>query len=196
MPPATRAARWIRYDGARFRKIIPKNARKITTILPLTTGGVLLGTATQGVLRYEGTRLRPFHPSLAQLPITALAGIEEDLWAGTRDNGVIHLRAGHAEKFSEVEGLPDKAIHSLAVAGDRAWVGTSTGIAQFRGGKLERTLANGLLAKSLAANKTELLVGTLADGWLRIPLEARSSRAARERATTGGFLGPFGPRRH
>jgi ligand-binding sensor domain-containing protein len=183
---ATEGEGALSYDGTRLRKITPKNARKITTILPLTTGGVLLGTATHGVLRYDGTRLRPFHPSLAQLPITALAGIEEDLWAGTRDNGVIHLRAGHAEKFSETEGLPDKAIHSLAVDGDRAWVGTSTGIAQFRGGKLERTLAAGLLAKSISANKTELLVGTLADGWLRIPLETRPSRAAREEPGQGG----------
>ena len=61
--------------------------------------------------------------------------------------------------------MPDKAIHSLAVDGDRAWAGTSTGIAQFRGGKLERTLANGLLAKSIAVHKAELLVRILLDDW-------------------------------
>lgn len=179
---ATEGEGALSFDGMRFRRILPtpRTARKLRAILPLPTGAVLFGTAAHGVLRFDGTHLRPFHPALAGLAVTALAGAEDDLWIGTRDAGVVHLRAGHAERFSEPEGLPDKAVHSLAVSGDRAWVGTSTGIAAFRGGRFERTLAAGLLAQSILARGAELVVGTLTDGWLRIPLEGRAARPASE----------------
>jgi len=185
---ATEGEGALSFDGARFRRILPtpKGARKLRAILPLATGGVLFGTAEFGVLRYDGTHLRPFHPSLAGLAVTAMAGAEDDLWIGTRDAGVVHLHAGHAERFNEPDGLPDKSVHSVAVSGDRAWVGTSTGIAAFRAGKFQRTLANGLLAKSIAAQGDQILVGTLSDGWLRIPTEGRPARRPGEDASQGG----------
>ncbi|MFN0102702.1 MAG: hypothetical protein ACKV2U_11510 [Bryobacteraceae bacterium] len=174
---ATEGEGALSFDGARFRSILPapRTARKLSAILPLSTGGVLLGTGAHGVLRYDGTHLRPFHPSLVGISVTAMAGAEDDLWVGTRDAGVIHLNAGRAERFAEAEGLPDKAVHSVAANGDRTWVGTSTGIAAFRGGKFQRTLANGLLAKSIAARADDIVVGTLSDGWLRIPFEGRAA---------------------
>ncbi|HEU0124007.1 MAG TPA: hypothetical protein VFQ91_25975 [Bryobacteraceae bacterium] len=177
----------ISFDGTRLRRILPgvAAARKVRAVLPLATGAVLLGTAG-GVLRFDGAQLRPAHPALGSVAATALAGTEENLWVGTRDAGAVHLRAGHAERFGETEGLPDKAVHSLAVDGERAWIGTSTGIAVFQGGKAERTLANGLLAKSLAVRGSELLVGTLADGWLRIPLEGKAARTVRDDPGEGG----------
>lgn len=179
---ATEGEGALSFDGTRFRRILPtpRTARKLRAVLPLATGAVLFGTAAHGVLRFDGTHLRPFHPALAGLAVTALAGAEDDLWIGTRDSGAVHLRAGHAERFSEAEGLPDRAVHSLAVAGDRAWVGTSTGIASFRGGRFDRPLAAGLLARSMAARGTEIIVGTLTDGWLRIPLEGRAARPSGE----------------
>jgi len=185
---ATEGEGALSFDGSRFRRLLPtpRGARKITSILPLTTGGVLMGTATMGVLRFDGTHLRPAHPSLAALPVTALAGTEENLWVGTRDNGVFQLRAGHAERFAESEGLPDKAVHSITVQGDRAWVGTSTGIAAFHAGKVQRTLAKGMLVKTLANQGDDLLAGTLTDGWLRIPGEGRAPRVARDDVGEGG----------
>jgi len=185
---ATEGEGALSFDGTRFRRILPapRGARKVRSILPLATGGVLLGTAEHGVLRYDGTHLRPFHPSLALLAVTAMAGAEDNLWVGTRDAGVVHLRAGQAERFSESEGLPDKAVHSIAIEGDRAWAGTSTGIAFFQGGKFQRTLANGLLAKSITARGQEIVVGTLSDGWLRIPLEGRAARRALDDSNEGG----------
>lgn len=182
---ATEGEGALSFDGARIRRILPP-ARKVNAVLPLSTGAVLFGTVSQGVLRYDGTHLRPAHPSLASLAVTAIAGAEDDLWVGTRDAGVVHLRAGHAERFSEAEGLPDKAVHSIAVDGDRAWVGTSTGIAAFQDGKLQRVIGKGLLAKSLAARGNELLAGTLSDGWLRIPLEGRAPRPAAAGVSQGG----------
>lgn len=174
------------FDGTRLRRILPgpRGARRIRAVLPLATGAVLFGTATEGVLRFDGTRLRPAHPALAALAVTALAGTEENLWVGTRDGGVVHLRAGHAETYTEAEGLPDKAVHSLAVEGESAWIGTSTGIAVFEGGKLARTVGAGLLAKSIAVEKEAIVVGTLTDGWVRIPRNGRA--APRLRADLGG----------
>jgi ligand-binding sensor domain-containing protein len=185
---ATDGAGALSFDGSRFRLVLPSSApaRRVRSLLPLSTGAVLLGTAGGGVLRFDGSQLRPFHPALAGVAATALAGVEEDLWVGTRDAGVIHLRAGHAERFAEAEGLPDRSVHSLAAAGDRAFAGTSTGIAMFQDGRFQRVLGQGLLATSLTPRGGELLVATLADGWLRIPLEGRPTRLSNEDNRDGG----------
>lgn len=185
---ATEGEGALSFDGTRFRHVLPalRGARKIRAVLPLASGTVLFGTDAAGVLRYDGTKLRPFHPSLGSVAVTALGGVEEDLWAGTRDSGVVHLHAGQAERLTEAEGLPDNSIHSLVARGDRAWAGTSTGIAAFQSGKLQRVLGTGLLAKSLAVHGDDLLAGTLADGWLRIPMEGRAGRRGLSEAADGG----------
>ena len=62
-------------------------------------------------------------------------------------------------------------------------------------GELDRRInrfANGLLAKSITARGQELVVGTLSDGWLRIPVEGRATRqevdgrATRQELDEGG----------
>jgi ligand-binding sensor domain-containing protein len=185
---ATDGAGAISFDGARFRRILPSAApaRRIRSLLPLSTGAVLFGTAGAGVLRFDGSQLRPFHPALESLAVTSLAGVEENLWVGTRDAGVIHLRAGHAERFAEAEGLPDKTVHSLAAEGESAWAGTSTGIAMIQGGRFNRVLGQGLLATSITPRGGELLVATLADGWLRVPLDGRATRPSNTGTSDGG----------
>ena len=185
---ATEGEGALSFDGTRFRRILPhaprcpKNPRH-PSFSHRRRAGRHRRTRRSAV---RGAKLRPFHPSLAGIAVTAMAGAEDNLWVGTRDAGVVHLHAGHAERFAEAEGLPDRAIHSIAVDGDRAWVGTSTGIAAFRAGKFERTMANGLLAKSIAARGEEIVVGTLSDGWLRIPTEGRPGRRSREETPEGG----------
>jgi ligand-binding sensor domain-containing protein len=169
------------FDGTSMRRLLPASngARKVAALLPLATGALLLGTS-DGVLRFDGSRLRVAHPALGSIAVTALGGSEEDLWTGTRDSGVIHLRAGHAERYGEAEGLPDKSVHALTASAERAWAGTSTGIAEFEGSRVTRVLAPGLLARSLFVDGDELLAGTLLDGWLRIPLADRTSRLSRQ----------------
>src|SRR5271170_2286053 len=121
------------FDGRGFRQIRVDDARlrKITAILPVETGRILIGTEKAGVLVYDGRTLAPFHPSVADVPVTALAGSDADLWIGTLDRGLLHWKAGALETLDEV--LPDKQILSLALDGETTYAGTGVGVAEIRG---------------------------------------------------------------
>jgi ligand-binding sensor domain-containing protein len=154
------------FDGRAFRQVRPSEPalRKLTAVLALPTGRILAGADSRGVLSYDGQRLEWFHPMLKDVPVTALAGNETELWVGTRDRGVLRWRAGTVEQFSEPEGLPDQQVLSLAVHQDTVYAGTAMGVAEFRGGRFARVIAGGTFAKSLLATGAGLLVGTLEEG--------------------------------
>ena len=63
--------------------------------------------------------------------------------------------------------------------GDRTYVGTALGVAEFEAGRYARTLGPGLFARAVAVRHDTLLIGTLDGTLAEIPLGARSSRGAR-----------------
>src|SRR5215813_10989652 len=162
------------FDGQRFRQILPSHPeiRAITAILPVSTGKLLIGTKKRGVLLYDGTSIRELHSTLDHLYVRASAGSETDLWVGTLDQGLKHWHAGTTESFSEEQGLPDRQVEAIALAGDKTYVGTPVGVAEFDGGRFSRVLAKGALVTSLHYDKEELLVGTEDQGVLNLPLAA------------------------
>jgi ligand-binding sensor domain-containing protein len=166
---------------APFQQVRAQQAdyRDLTSVLPLSTGRVLLGSQRKGVLVYDGKRLAALHPSLADLHVTALAGDEASTWIGTLGQGLLRWRAGRLERFSEEAGLPDPQVLSLAVEGSRMFVGTPLGVAEFRDGRFERELAAGFFANSLFVRGNRLLVGTLDEGVVEVPLEAARPRGPR-----------------
>ena len=166
------------FDGRAFRQIRPDDARlrKITAILPADTGRILIGTEKAGVLVYDGHTLAPFHSSVADVPVTALAGSDADLWIGTLDRGLLHWKAGAIETLDDV--LPDKQILSLALNGETVYAGTGVGIAEIRGGKFARVLAPGYFAQALLVSDNKLFMGTLEEGMFVVPLDARPGRLA------------------
>lgn len=161
----------VAFDGHNFRQIRPEDAklRKITALLPLSTGRILLGSEKSGVLVWDGRDLKAFHESLAGAPVTALAGDDAGLWVGTLDRGLLHWHAGAAET---VEGLPDPRVLSIAVSGETVYAGTALGAAEIRDSKVTRVLAPGYFAQSLLAANGKLRVGTLEEGMVEVPLEA------------------------
>lgn len=163
------------FNGLGFRQILPASAdaRAINSILPVPSGHVLMGTKKRGVLLYDGKRISVLHPTLEGMHVTALAGDESDLWVGTLNRGVIHFHGGQAETFSEEQGLPDLAVQSLAIAGEKTYVGTVSGVAVFDSGQFSRVLAPGVFATALFATPTNLYVGSEDQGVLVIPLEGR-----------------------
>jgi ligand-binding sensor domain-containing protein len=156
------------------RQILPeaRPLRQLTAVLPLPTGRVLLGTEKSGVLVYDGKHLTEFHPQLAKFHVTALAGDDSSIWVGTLSDGVVHWHAGQADRFAEADGLPDPRVLSLAIDGDRTFVGTPLGVAEFRDGKFARALASGFFANSLLVDGDSLMVGTLDEGIVEVPLTA------------------------
>ncbi len=175
---ATSGEGLLAFDGRRFRQIRPEHPayRKLSAVLPLPSGHILLGTEEKGVLAYDGKNLTPLYSSLAGIPVTALAGDESSLWVGTRDQGVLHWHAGQVDTFGEAEGLPDPQVLSLTVSGDAVFAGTPLGVAEFRGGKFHRRLASGFFARTLHAHNDVLVIGTMEEGTLTIPLGERRPR--------------------
>jgi len=166
------------FDGQKFQQIYPESSdvRAVTAILPVSSGRLLMGTEKRGVLVYDGKTIEELHPTLSHIYVQALAGSEVDLWVGTLDQGVKHWHAGTTETFSEEQGLPDRQVQAIALAGNKAYVGTPVGLAEFDGGRFSRVLANGLLVTCLHVQGDELWVGSEDQGVLRVPLAAGSHR--------------------
>jgi ligand-binding sensor domain-containing protein len=163
------------YDGKKFGQVYPKSpeVRAITTILPAGNGHLLIGTKRRGVLLYDGKTIRELHPTLGNLYVQAMAGTEVDLWVGTLDKGVKHWHAGTTEAFGQTEGLPDKQVQAIALRGDRAYVGTPLGVAEFQDGRFERILGAGVLATALYVSNDELWIGSMDQGVIRVPLASK-----------------------
>jgi ligand-binding sensor domain-containing protein len=161
------------FNGTDFRQILPErpDARSITSILPLSSGELLIGTRKRGVLVYDGEKLRAFHPALAALHVTELAGSESDLWIGTQDQGVVHWQAGRAETFAESDGMPDPQVFSIALLNEKAYVGTAVGIAEFENGRFVRRLAPGFFARAVYATATTVFAAGEGDIIAEIPLQ-------------------------
>ena len=175
---ATDGAGLLAFDGRGFRQILPADplARKITALLPLDTGRLLLGAAGHGVFYFDGQTLAPLDPSLAGFRVSALAGDSANIWIGTADRGVYHWQAGTLAHFGEAEGLPDANVTALLTAGKSTFAGGPIGIAEFREGRLYRTLARGFFASTLALDGETLLAGSLDEGVAAIPLAPRVPR--------------------
>ena len=166
------------FDGSTFQQVRPvlPGARALTSVLPLASGRVLLGTEKSGVLVWDGKALTALHPSLNDLHVTALAGTEADLWVGTVDDGALHWHAGQLDHFTDAEGLPDNRVLSIATSGETAYIGTGLGVAEFQAGRYTRTLAPGVFAKALLVHGAALAVGTLEQGVIEVPLQAQRPR--------------------
>src|SRR6266853_589308 len=167
------------FNGHSFRQIYPQDAeaRAITTILPVAAGHLLIGTKKRGVLLYDGKQITSLHATLSNLYVQTLVGDESNLWVGTLNGGVLHWHAGTTESFSEEQGLPDRQVQAIAASGDKTYVGTVLGVAEFDGGRFFRVLAPGVLVTSLFRSRDNLIVGSEDQGVLSIPLAGRRPNA-------------------
>lgn len=160
------------FNGSGFRQILPgdEEARHVTTLLPLASGRLLLGTERRGLLVFDGHTLRAFHSTTNGVYVTALAGTEADLWIGTISKGLLHWSAGETETIGTAQGLPDARVECLAEEGDRLFAGTPVGVAELRQGKVTRVLAAGRFAHALAVHGGGLLIGQMDEGVTWAPL--------------------------
>jgi ligand-binding sensor domain-containing protein len=172
---ATAGEGLLAFNGSKFRHIRPANPkhRKLTSVIALSSGRVLLGTEAAGVLVYDGRTLTPLHDDLRQGHITALAGDDSAVWIGTLKNGLREFRGG---QIRTVDGLPDPQVLSLTVHGSDVYAGTAVGTALVRDARVQRVFGEEHFAQSLLADDQKLTIGTL-DGIVTIPL--RSGRGRR-----------------
>jgi ligand-binding sensor domain-containing protein len=169
---ATQGAGIVAFDGHLFRQIMGTNAdvRVVTSLLPLGSGRLLIGTAKMGLLIYDGKTLKRFHTTTDNVYVTALAGTEAELWVGTLNDGLLWWHGGQTDRIGEEQGLPDRRVEQIALANGRAYIGTPMGVAEVREGKVARVLAKGRYAHALMADGDGLLVGQMEAGVLRVSL--------------------------
>jgi hypothetical protein len=175
------------FDGHLFRQILGTNedARVITSLLPLGSGRLLIGTAKMGLLIYDGKTLKRFHTTTNNVYVTALAGSEAELWVGTLNDGLLWWHGGQTDRIGEEQGLPDRRVEQIALAGGKAYVGTPMGVAEVREGKIARVLAKGRYAHALLADGDALLVGQMEAGVMRVPLYRAGERCSGQKADCG-----------
>jgi ligand-binding sensor domain-containing protein len=182
-----------------LRQLLPDaaEARDVTSLLPLASGELLIGTRHAGVLLYDGATLIPYAPTENQAQqVTALASVDAASVAiGTRDQGLFYAHAGTLQHVDASGGLPDAEVEALAASGGKLFAGTPLGVAQFglaQGGlQPERVLAKGIFSHALAVDTAagELLVGTLEQGMERVPLGAKARLRNADFAVAGGQIG-------
>jgi ligand-binding sensor domain-containing protein len=165
------------YDGQQLTQGLPSEPgqRKISAISPLGNGQVLLGTPNNGLYITDGKHLRLIHNQFAHTEVTALAGEQDEIWVGTRGDGVWMWRAGEATQFKTE--LPDAQVLSLYSEGGETWAGTPLGVAEFASGQFRRPLAEGVFAQCLLAHAGLLFIGTVDEGVITLPLNARTVHA-------------------
>jgi hypothetical protein len=187
---ATQGAGIVAFDGHLFRQIMGTNdeTRAVTALLPLGSGRLLIGTAKLGLLIYDGKTLKRFHPTTDNVYVTALAGSEAELWVGTLNDGLLWWHGGQTDRIGEEQGLPDRRVEQIALAGGKAYVGTPMGVAEVREGKVARVLAKGKYAHALLADGDALLVGQMEAGVMRVPLSGTENDVQTRRpiAARGG----------
>jgi ligand-binding sensor domain-containing protein len=173
---ATEGAGILMYDGAAFRQMVaePEALRTISAMLPLGNGQMVVGTPTAGVYLSDGKSCRVFHSQFSKTQVTSLAGDEDQLWIGTRADGAWLWRGGEARHV--MAELPDKQVLAVASKGGEAWIGTPLGVTEFKDGKLNRRLADGIFAETLAEHDGKLWVATADQGSFAIPLDIAKPR--------------------
>jgi len=181
------------FDGHGFRQIraSKEEARTVTSILPLASGRLLIGTSKLGLLIYDGKTLKSFHTTTDNVYVTCLAGTEAELWVGTLNDGLLHWHGGQTERLGEEQGLPDRRVEQIALTDGRAYVGTPMGVAEVREGKIARVLAKGRYAHALLVDGDALLVGQVEAGVMRVPLTGPEGDAKARRPIAALDSHPF-----
>ncbi len=176
---ATDGAGVLVFEGETFRDLLPqaKELRKITALLPLSDGRMLIGTLTAGLYVTDLKHFELLHAQFSKSGVTALSGNENEVWVGTRADGVWLWRAGEVVRFRTE--LPDPQVLSLWTSGDTTWVGTPVGVAEFAGGRFQRRLADGVFAQTLVQQAGTLWIGTVDEGTLAVRLQTRKPHLSR-----------------
>ena len=182
-------------------------AADLTSLLPLPSGDLLLGTRHAGVLVFDGTTLTLFEATAKQArEITALAAVDSaSFLIGTRNAGVFYVHAGTVQHADAGSGMPDNQVEALVAADGKAFAGTPLGTAEFdlsrEGFRPSRVLAAGMFGHALAVESQQLMIGSLDQGIAQVPLDTHARlrsavfAAAPEQAAQriDQFFAPVGP---
>lgn len=169
---------WTLQDGAPSRIVD----------LAQTGDGFLWLASQMGLYRFDGMHfvLSPLPGTEGTQPdITSLTPVEgNELWVGTRRNGVYHLRAGSVlQHLTQESGLPRATVYSLRKDGfGNLWLAGSAGVFLLHGDRFTRVWPAPSEASKPAANLWRNVGGTLCfttDGavWCKAPAQQQFQMA-------------------
>ena len=127
----TQSRRLLRYREGELREVAPElNAPSAgVTAMCLGAAGPLFAVRGDGVFAYVGGGFERLLSTAGRpnwLVIAMAVTADGRIWMGTRDAGVLVVRAG---QVSVVQNLPDRKVNSLLAAADGGvWVGTDGGV--------------------------------------------------------------------
>jgi diguanylate cyclase (GGDEF)-like protein len=135
----------VRYNGIEFRtfdqRAVPELRGSSVLALRLARdGGLLLGTATGGVVRHHAGRWSVW-PGSEALPqdqvIDLVEGRDDELWVGTHGSGVLRIdNNGAITSFGTDAGLPSHSVQKMLEGEDGTiWVATTGGLARYSDGR-------------------------------------------------------------
>jgi ligand-binding sensor domain-containing protein/signal transduction histidine kinase len=178
---------------------LPNNS--VTCLLQTHDGYLWIGTA-KGLVRFDGQIFRPVNLSSDNQQPAEITALYEDnsdqLWIGTRQDGLWCLAAGNITRVNERNGFDCPAV--TCVAGDSTgdlWVGTTNGMDWFRGTNiLHVTAAQGLpsgIISSIRVSGPSAVLITTREGMCQFtngvlsPLELQTDSAGRNPEMIGMF---------
>jgi signal transduction histidine kinase/ligand-binding sensor domain-containing protein len=155
----------------------------IRAIAQTKDGYLWLASAT-GLFRFDGLTFEHYEPqSGPPLPVSAMRALlalpDGDLWIGSSSGTISHLRNGHAETYTQRDGVPEGKVSSLTQdAQGTLWAGTSTGLARFVGDRWETVGSNwnfsGKSANALFLDRSGTLWVATEDTIVFLPSGAKS----------------------
>jgi ligand-binding sensor domain-containing protein len=175
----------LRYRDGTFTAVTPNPRQgdsRVTTIAPTSTGGLLLASRRDGAVRWIGSKFETLATatSLPASPVISIAGIRDgDVWLGTRESGVIHLR-GH-QVFRITKGLPDLKVNCLlAGKNGQMLAGTDRGMVRWDGSEftaagVPRALDHAQILSMTRDRDSNIWIGTDTRGLLRLNEQGLSS---------------------
>ena len=141
----------LRFDGSRFVTFDRGNTpafreNSVFTLMMADDGTLWIGTDGGGLIRMKDGEFRRFGVAEGLLDGFVRSVLEDRqgrIWVGT-DNGLFRLPAGGAGRATRVDGaggVPELAVHALALTGDGTiWVGGSRLVAIRAGSSTEYPL--------------------------------------------------------
>jgi ligand-binding sensor domain-containing protein/signal transduction histidine kinase len=147
---------------------------RATALARARTGDVLISSRTNGLVAFSRSRFRTLvsSDSLPSSLINSIAGTSvNDVWFGTRDQGLFHLQGNRITPIPI--GAGELKINCL-LSGDKGelWVGTDQGIRQWNGRELIRPaplapLAHQQITALIEDRDSNIWIGTRDRGLIR-----------------------------
>ncbi len=131
----------LRYHDGAFDDMTPALAQAgVTVVIRADNGDIIFATTRGGVFLLRGSKMETLLPpqSMLRSPVISLARSPGgDVFMGTRDLGLVHLRGGNVSVITE--GLPNLKIDCLiAESNNSVWIGTGGGVVRWDGDRITR----------------------------------------------------------